>query len=160
MSTEKLIRDFIEAEHSHRRNLRPKDDNGAGRVLKFIAAADGQVHPSDLCEKMKVSLPRITNILNDMETKGLIKREISPDDRRKIIVTLTDEGRKAIEERRTRNENEVRKLIELVGESDIEAYIRVLKAREQLALSAMAIPAALGRSAASVRDEMRPSSTL
>lgn len=47
----------------------------------------------ELADNMELTPSRITNLLNNLESKGYIKREISSKDRRIIKVTLTKEGR-------------------------------------------------------------------
>ncbi len=47
----------------------------------------------DLAENMDLTPSRITNLLNSLEKKGHLLREISDKDRRIIKVTLTTEGK-------------------------------------------------------------------
>lgn len=49
---------------------------------------------NELAKKMELTPSRITNLLNSLEKKGYIMREISTQDRRIIKVALTDEGEK------------------------------------------------------------------
>ena len=47
----------------------------------------------ELAEDMELTPSRITNLLNNLESKGYIQRKISSKDRRIIKVTLTKKGR-------------------------------------------------------------------
>ena len=49
--------------------------------------------PSQLASSLKASSGRISTVLAALEKKGLITRDIDPDDRRIIRVNLTDAGR-------------------------------------------------------------------
>ena len=49
--------------------------------------------PSQLAETLNLDSSTVTGILSRLEDKGLIKRSFRMDDRRKVIVHLTDNGR-------------------------------------------------------------------
>ena len=48
-------------------------------------------------EKLQISKPAVSYILNALEKKNYIVREIDPKDRRKITITTTPEGEAAAE---------------------------------------------------------------
>jgi DNA-binding MarR family transcriptional regulator len=49
--------------------------------------------PGELAGRMDLSSGAMTNRLDRLETAGLIRRLPDPDDRRKVVVELTDHGR-------------------------------------------------------------------
>ncbi|ALM86963.1 MarR family winged helix-turn-helix transcriptional regulator [Bordetella sp. N] len=51
--------------------------------------------PQQLAESMLLSSGAMTNRLDRLEQAGLVARQPNPDDRRGVIVTLTDRGREA-----------------------------------------------------------------
>ena len=53
--------------------------------------------PTALSRSMMVSSGGTTKRLDRLETRGLIRRDPDPDDRRGTLVTLTDAGREAID---------------------------------------------------------------
>lgn len=53
--------------------------------------------PGELAEKLDLSSGAMTNRLDRMERSGLILRKPDPDDRRGVVVELTEEGRRAYE---------------------------------------------------------------
>ena len=55
-------------------------------------ALRGTMTPSQLASSLKASSGRISTVLAALEKKGLITRDIDPDDRRIIRVNLTDAG--------------------------------------------------------------------
>ncbi len=61
-------------------------------TLKCLWEEDGQM-PSQLAETLNLDSSTVTGILSRLEDKGLIKRSFRMDDRRKVIVHLTDNGR-------------------------------------------------------------------
>ena len=74
--------------------------------------------PSDIARYIGASTARVANILNNLEEKGMISREISREDRRKILVFLTDKGRKETKERRTRTITRISNVFEAMGERE------------------------------------------
>ena len=62
-------------------------------VLKILLFNNGTSTPTEISEAMKSTKGRISAILNSLEKKGFIGREIDKDNRRNIIVTLSDSGR-------------------------------------------------------------------
>lgn len=53
----------------------------------------GAMSPSQLADLMRVSSGRVSTVLGALEKKGFISRDVDPDDRRNVIVTITDSGR-------------------------------------------------------------------
>ena len=61
-------------------------------TLKCLWEQDGQM-PSQLAEALNLDSSTVTGILGRLEDKKLIERSFRVDDRRKVIVHLTEEGR-------------------------------------------------------------------
>jgi DNA-binding MarR family transcriptional regulator len=53
--------------------------------------------PGELAEHLELSSGAVTNRLDRMEASGYVRRLRDPDDRRGVIVELTEEGRRAYE---------------------------------------------------------------
>lgn len=112
------------------RRSQQKTRRGTGIVLSYLYDNDTNVIPSELGKMMNVSTPRITTILNKLEAKNLIERKISPEDRRNVFITLSNEGRKMAAEKKAQQEKLIQTLVSRVDEQDIQAFIRVLDALE------------------------------
>lgn len=65
-------------------------------ALKCLWEKDGQM-PSQLAETLYLDSSTVTGILSRLQDKGLIIRSFNTEDRRKVLVHLTEEG-KALEE--------------------------------------------------------------
>lgn len=59
-------------------------------------AAPIGAQPSALASLMGVTAGNVTQIINALETRGLIERSVDPNDRRKVMISLTAEGRAAV----------------------------------------------------------------
>ncbi len=78
-------------------------------TLKCLWEQDGQM-PSQLAETLCLDSSTVTGILSRLEDKHLLTRDFSTEDRRKVIVHLTDEGKaleKPVSDIITRLNNEV-----------------------------------------------------
>lgn len=67
------------------------------RVLKD----DGTLHPAKIGEKLLIAKAQMTHVVDKLVEMGFVKREMCPDDRRTINLTITDEGVKVLEEQDT-----------------------------------------------------------
>jgi DNA-binding MarR family transcriptional regulator len=63
-------------------------------ILKMLRLKDsaGAASPSHLADRLRLSSGAMTNRLDRLETQGLIERRADPNDRRGVIVKLTDKG--------------------------------------------------------------------
>ena len=65
------------------------------QILRFLWEQDSQPF-KDLADSNGCTRPTMTGIVDTLEKKGLVTRQPNPDDRRSLLVTLSDKG-KALE---------------------------------------------------------------
>jgi DNA-binding MarR family transcriptional regulator len=70
-------------------------DSGTYSVLAYLDQAGGRLRLRDLQELMRVrySQPGLSRLVQRMESDGIVRRVVDPDDRRASFVTLTRRGR-------------------------------------------------------------------
>lgn len=108
----------------------PKQINTSMRgemfILHYILRRGEDVLPSELSVAMDASSARVATALNGLESKGYIERRVDKADRRKIKVSLTDVGKKIMED----HHEDMRKKIEMIlmelGEGDAREFIRIV----------------------------------
>jgi DNA-binding MarR family transcriptional regulator len=61
-------------------------------ILSCLWGKDGQI-ATEIAQKLSLDGSTITGILDRMESRGLLKRQPDPTDRRAIRVVLSDKGR-------------------------------------------------------------------
>ena len=66
------------------------------RILAFLKRREG-ASLSDLAEHQGLSLPSISRMIDGLVQRGLVRREDSRQDRRRVILALTEEGRQTFE---------------------------------------------------------------
>ena len=71
---------------------------GQYRVLAFLAEEPTAAAASRLAERLAVSRPTITAVVDGLAGRGLVQRRDDPDDRRRVDHVLTDAGRRALEQ--------------------------------------------------------------
>lgn len=64
-------------------------------VIATLALADSAKSASDLCKGISYDAGAMTRMIDRLESKGLIRRNRRPDDRRIVYIELTEEGIRA-----------------------------------------------------------------
>ena len=98
---------------------------GETYVLHYLAYRDAETLPGDISIQMNVSSARIAQTLNNMEKKGWITRRIDSGDRRKIIVSLTAEGRMEEAKHTKTILGLVSEMLSLLDVQDALDYVRI-----------------------------------
>ena len=93
------IRRIIRAIDLHSRRLVDRHDL-TGPQLAILREAERLASPSTgaLARAVHLSQPTVTGILNRLERRGLVRRERAAEDRRSVIITVTDAGRRLLRE--------------------------------------------------------------
>jgi len=99
--------------------------HGEAFVLHIITRCGGAVQPSEISSEMNVSSARVAQTLNSIEKKGWITRQIDLNDRRRILVRLTPEGKIAAENQYRKVTGLAAKMLSALGEEDAKEYIRI-----------------------------------
>lgn len=81
---------------------------GEASVLLFLSQTEGEVLAGQIARSLELSASRGTNILNSLEKKGLVQRRSDSRDKRKVYISLTQEGR-ALLKKSTRKQSGISK---------------------------------------------------
>lgn len=95
-------------------------------ILNYLAENDGAV-PSEISKLAHVSTARITATINALEEKGLISREFSENDRRMVLLHITEAGRISAKKKYQSALAYSRSLLQELGEEDAREYVRLIK---------------------------------
>lgn len=131
MDYKDLALEFMEVMNQSRKRSVPKqiDDSMRGEhfVLHYISEHDGNVIPSDISNEMGITSARIAAALNSLEKKGLITRRIDAQDRRRILIDMTDTGREQVKKHYEKILETTINMLKHLGEEDAKNYIRIMK---------------------------------
>jgi len=93
---------------------------------------------SDLPKHLMISKPAMSQLLNGLEKKGYIVREIDQNDRRKISVTLTPKGQDILMRTKDYADNMLETVISRFGEENtrqlVELFTRLTDISEEIRL--------------------------
>lgn len=117
------------------RRLRGRDQHRKGegvltsahvRAL-FALSGHAEATAGQIAESARLSPGAVTGMLDELEEAGIVTRVRCADDRRRVLVHLTDEGRKVLGEKRRRWTKRWEEVMAEVPERDIEAAAGVMR---------------------------------
>ncbi|AKB50654.1 Transcriptional regulator, MarR family [Methanosarcina barkeri str. Wiesmoor] len=91
-------------------------------VIKIIGM-EGEIMPSTIGRYTGMDKSSLTRMVDDLERKGLVFRKTDPEDRRKVLVSLTEKGLECY----NYSNQILDELLKLVDEKDIEDYVQSLE---------------------------------
>lgn len=74
---------------------------------------------SELAEQLKISRPFATQLLDDLADNGLIKRELTAEDRRLVYAVLTEEGERSLKEWKRRSMEVFDQVLDRFGQNNL-----------------------------------------
>mgnify|MGYP001556511251 CR=1 FL=1 len=87
----------------------------------------GAMDQKSLCKKLLTSGGNMTLVVDNLETRGLVKRVVGKRDRRRKVVELTDSGKKLIKKAFSRHVKVVVKEFAVLYESEQEELRRLCR---------------------------------
>jgi DNA-binding MarR family transcriptional regulator len=91
------VRRIIRSYDVHSRRLLTSGDVTLAQLLCLRALADaGPLTAKQLAEAIHISPSTMVGILDRLETKEFITRHRDPDDRRRVVVTISDAGQQLV----------------------------------------------------------------
>ncbi len=101
------------------------DNAGISCMLKYLSDVDRPVSASEISGFMHVSTARVSVLLKKMQEKNFIVRENSSEDARKLMISLSDDGRAECYRRSEEMIGLFSRIIDEVGEERMEEFISV-----------------------------------
>ena len=105
-----------------------RGERGVMRVL----AVEGALAPGELASRTHLSSARVANVLRALEEKGLVVREHSSQDRRRVTVSLTEAGREQIRREKREFEAQAGAFLAQLGTEDTREALRILRKTNQI----------------------------
>ncbi|HEX3078603.1 MAG TPA: MarR family transcriptional regulator [Lachnospiraceae bacterium] len=131
MDYEGLAREYMEVMYQMRKRSAQKHINdsmhGENFVLHYISMHEGNVVPSDISNEMGITSARIAATLNSLEGKGFISRRIDAQDRRRILIDLTDAGKEQAKKQYHMIKNITTNMLQYLGDDDAKEFIRIMR---------------------------------
>lgn len=122
---DEVIADLHQVLLASSRRLRARAATDAVSVAQFAVLAylrrEGEATPGRLAEFERVSPPVMTRMIGRLEADGLIARRQDPQDRRQILLALTESGREVVAEGRRARSTWLRERISHLSTDELEA---------------------------------------
>lgn len=96
-------------------------------TLEAVGTDDVSHSMSEIAARLAVTVATVTVAINRLSSKGFTARRVSDDDRRVVLVSLTDAGRQVVEAHRAYHRRMVDAATEGLTDEEIEMLARVLK---------------------------------
>ena len=101
--------------------------------LLLYMKSSGKTKVTDLGQKMLVSMPTASRMLNTICDKGLAKKTRDDRDRRLTYVELTRKGERVVEQVHARQREVLAQVMEEIPDGEVEAFLATMeKIAEQL----------------------------
>ncbi|HZY94208.1 MAG TPA: MarR family transcriptional regulator [Candidatus Bathyarchaeia archaeon] len=75
---------------------------------------------SELAQTEQVTAPTMSRIVDGLVKQGLVRREVDKEDRRSIIISATEKGRKIMLQGRSNREKQLLQLVEPLAKKEVE----------------------------------------
>lgn len=108
MGSERLVRRGISMTHLH---------------LMSMLERHGELPMSRLADVLDISLSNATGLVDRMEERGLVERARVPDDRRVVLVRITENGRRALADAELFRDEMVAKILERLGDRELSRLV-------------------------------------
>ena len=95
-------------------------------LINSIQPESNGIKVSALSAQLQVTPAAVTHIINDLEKAGHVERVSEPTDRRIVLIRPTATGRQMVELANVQFLEELKGLIEFLGEDDSREFIRLV----------------------------------
>jgi len=96
--------------------------------LLYLLGTAGELHMSDLVHRLGVSLSTVSGLVDRIVDQGYAHRREDAVDRRQVVVGLTPAGAAFLDRFRELNARQMRELLELLADDDLDIVRRSLVA--------------------------------
>ncbi|WP_251547314.1 MarR family winged helix-turn-helix transcriptional regulator [Limosilactobacillus caecicola] len=100
---------------------------GGGQIIAVLGRHDNHYFQNELAKQVHVRPGSLSQVLTRLEKNGLITRHRDEQDRRQVIVTLTEQGRLKNQELDAERQEFMDALLDKLTIEDCQALIRIGK---------------------------------
>jgi MarR family transcriptional regulator, organic hydroperoxide resistance regulator len=107
--------------------------HGERRILGYLTFEKNGVTSGELSENLYLSTPRVASALNSLSKKGFIERNRDAQDKRIVIVTITEAGKSFVLEEHEHAMSLLEQTLQKLGEKDAQEFVRIIKRITEIA---------------------------
>lgn len=126
---EALAREFFEALDAS--SSVPSNDRvsetmrGEAAVMRLLMRQEKSLTPGEIGKLLGMTSSRVAAVMNTLEKKGLVLREGDAQDRRRVRVTLTEQGKVFCRHKQRCAVGDLSTLLSQLGEEDAALFVRL-----------------------------------
>jgi DNA-binding MarR family transcriptional regulator len=95
--------------------------------LLLYMKMSGNIKVTDLSEKMLVSKPTASRMINTLSDKGMVKKRADDRDRRLVFIVLTSKGERVVEEVQARQRELLSRVLGKMPASEMKVFLETLE---------------------------------
>ena len=97
-------------------------------MVLFIIKKSGQTQMkvSEISKRLHVKAPTVTQLVNELESRGQVERITSSSDRRSVWIQLTEEGEQVLQKAEEEMQKTYSGLVDFLGEEESKQLISTL----------------------------------
>ena len=111
--------------HDHRGD--PRSDHRGQRKILSVLFENGPLSVSELSQRLGIMTGSTSEMVNKLETKGLVAKMQNSVDKRKVDISITSDGRKRIEMHRSEHHTKANNPLECLSLDEINTLQRILQ---------------------------------
>lgn len=96
-------------------------------ILVFLSFNKDGITSGDLSDGLSVSTGRIATALKSLEKKELIIRRTDPEDKRRVNVFITEEGKRLVLDKQHQGIERMTKALKKLDEKEVVEFVRLVK---------------------------------
>ena len=100
---------------------------GEMAVMRLLEAESAPLPAGEISKKLCMTTARVAAVLGSLEKKGLAQRGEDPQDKRRVMVEITQAGRDFNAQRRMEVLGSMRGMLMQLGEADAREYVRLTR---------------------------------
>lgn len=133
---EKLAQELMET-IDRKGPVPPKDKisasiRGEMAVLRLLGEEGRQIAAGEISRQLNMTTSRIAAVLGSLQKKGFITRETDSEDKRRVLVELTQRGRDFRAERKADALRHMQQMLMRLGEDDAREFVRLMKRMSEI----------------------------
>ncbi|MCO1594855.1 MarR family winged helix-turn-helix transcriptional regulator [Micromonospora sp. RHAY321] len=110
-----------------RESLAPWDVTPSQSRALGVLARHGELRPGAIAEHLRIAPRSATEVIDDLQTRGLVERRPDPADRRATLVVLTEEGTRVSAAIRAARRAEADRFFGHLDDADRDQLARILR---------------------------------
>ncbi|MET8308580.1 MULTISPECIES: MarR family winged helix-turn-helix transcriptional regulator [unclassified Micromonospora] len=110
-----------------RESLAPWDVTPSQSRALGVLARHGELRPGGIAEHLRIAPRSATEVIDDLQARGLVERRPDPADRRATLVALTDEGNRVSAAIRAARRAEADRFFGHLDDADRAQFARILR---------------------------------